>query len=148
MQNSKLLTYEYFKIPHREIDNRQSIVEVFSPFIPVRISCNKRLSLQFRALVDSGSTRVLLPGALGIQIGINILGGKPVKISGIGYREITAYTHKINIHLGLITFETEADFSFEEGIPLLGRNGFFNLFQKVIFDENFHTLQLVMKTRD
>lgn len=147
MPNSKFLTYDYFKIPQRFKNDKEILKEVHIPFIPVRIGYGNKLGLPFRALVDSGATRNLLPSALGIQCGINITGGKRVKIFGIGYKEITAYTHKIKILLGLTHFETEADFSFEQDIPLLGRDGFFNLFQKVIFDENFHQVQLILKNK-
>lgn len=145
MPNNQLLTYDYFKIPRKEIDNKQLLKEIYFPFIPIRIAYDHKLGLPFRALVDSGASRSLLPGALGIQVGVNILSGKRVKIFGIGRKEIIAYTHKLKIHLGLLSFETEADFSFDQDIPLLGREGFFDLFQKIIFDEHFHQLQLILK---
>lgn len=145
MSNNRFLVYDYFKIPYKDKEDEQIIKEIFIPFIPIRIASGDKLGLSFRALVDSGASRSLFPAALGIQCGINILNGKRVKIFGIGRKEITAYTHKIKILLGLVSFETEADFSFEQDIPLLGREGFFNLFQKVIFDENFHQVQLILK---
>ncbi len=145
MPNNRFLTYDYFKIPYREKNNEQIVKETFIPFIPIRIAFGHKLSLSFRALVDSGATRTLLPSALGRQAGIDIPSGKQVQVFGIGSKEIIAYTHKVKIYLGFMSFETEADFSFEQDIPLLGREGFFNLFQKVIFDQNFHQLQLVLK---
>ena len=146
MSNNQFLTYDYFKIPRIELDKKQLPEEIYFPFIPIRIAHDRKLSLPFRALVDSGATRNLLPAALGIQAGIDILSGERVKIFGIGRKEITAYTHKIKVHLDLLSFETEADFSLDQDIPLLGREGFFNLFQKVIFDEYFHQLQLLLRT--
>lgn len=145
MPNNRFLTYDYFKIPYKDEDE-QVIREISIPFVPIRIAFGDRLSLSFRALVDSGATRTLLPGTIGVQAGIDIPTGKRVQVYGIGRKELTAYTHKIKIYLGLMCFETEADFSFEQDIPLLGRNGFFNLFQKVIFDENFHQVQLIFKS--
>ena len=57
-------------------------------------------------------------------------------IQGIGGVTITAYIGKINIWVGTKKYETEADFSPEQKLPLLGRNGFFNLFKSIKFDEN------------
>lgn len=118
---------------------------MFAPIISIRLSYGHKLSFPFSSLVDSGATRNLFPARFGEQIGINIKKGKLVKLLGIGDKEVFAYSHKIKIYLGLKFFETEADFSFEQNLPLLGRDGFFNLFQKVIFDESFHQLQLILK---
>ncbi len=60
---------------------------------------------------------------------------KPNKVYGIGQGYIKVYPAKINIWLGSNKYETEADFSDEQNIPILGRNGFFNLFTSVKFDE-------------
>lgn len=100
----------------------------------------------FHALVDSGASVNLFPARFGEQVGINIKKGKLVKLFGIGDKVISAYRHKIKLHFGLKVFEINTDFSFEQNLPLLGRDGFFNLFQKVIFDENFHQVQLILKS--
>lgn len=53
----------------------------------------------------------------------------------IGKGSIDAYSAKINIWLGTKQYKTEADFSPQQRMPLLGRDGFFNLFKSVKFDE-------------
>lgn len=145
MSYSKILSYDYLKLLSRDLQTQQ-IFEIFAPFIPIKISFKNKSSFEFNAIVDSGASRNLFPAVFGQQAGINIQKGKQVKLLGIGDKEIIGYTHLINIHLNELVFETEADFSFEQRFPLLGRNGFFNLFQKVIFDETFHQLQLVLKS--
>lgn len=148
MSNRRVLIYDYLQFLEKDKETQKVIGEIFAPFIPVRIADDHRLSSPLHALVDSGAARNLLPAAFGIQIGIDIKKGRLVKLLGIGDIEVTAFTHKIKMYLGLHFFETEADFSFEQKIPLLGRHGFFNLFQAVIFDENFHQLKLVFKQKD
>lgn len=145
MSNSRVLIYDYLQFLEKDKKTQEVIGEIFAPFIPIRISENRKLSSPLHALADSGAARNLLPAAFGVQIGINVTKGRLVKLLGIGDIEVTAFTHKIKMYLGLHSFETEADFSFEQKIPLLGRHGFFNLFQKVIFDEHFHQLQLLLK---
>ncbi|MBI2017887.1 hypothetical protein HYS92_02445 [Candidatus Daviesbacteria bacterium] len=39
------------------------------------------------------------------------------------------------IWLGNKSYETDADFSVKQNIPILGRDGFFNLFKSIKFDE-------------
>lgn len=147
MSQSKILTYDYLRFPKRDPQARQVISETFAPFIPLRILYGHKLGIAFHALVDSGATRNLLPAAFGEQVGINVRKGKATKILGIGNKEIIAFSHKIKIYLGLNSFETDADFSSEQDIPLLGREGFFNLFQSITFDENFRMLKLILKVR-
>lgn len=109
---------------------------VYYPFIQIRISTNdKSISYSFDALVDSGSDRNLFPLYFATYLGIHFKGIKPKKIYGIGDSFIEAYTEEINIWLGTKKFETEADFSPQQRAPLLGRDGFFNLFNSIKFDE-------------
>ena len=147
MPYSKILSYDYLRLLDKDPKTQKIIGETYAAVIPVRISYGHRLSVPFNALVDSGASVNLFPARFGEQIGINIKKGKLVKLLGIGDKIVFAYSHKIKLLLGLKVFETYADFSFEQNLPLLGRNGFFNLFQKVIFDENFHQLSLVLKTK-
>ena len=109
---------------------------VYYPLIQIRISKDHGpISYLFDALVDSGSDRNLFPLYFATYLGIQIKGIKPKKIYGIGGSFIEAYTAKISIWLGTTEYETEADFSPQQRTPLLGRNGFFDLFKSVKFDE-------------
>lgn len=107
------------------------------PIIPIRLSLHRANPSNYvNALVDSGSDRNLFPKQWGDILGINFKKIKPVKITGIGNSNITAYSSVINIWVNNKKYETDADFSPVQQTPLLGRSGFFNLFKEVIFDEN------------
>ena len=110
-------------------------MEVFRPTIPVMISYDGNPSWDFQALIDSGADRNLFPAKLGESIGIDIRSGKKRSILGIGGYKIIAYTHKVKILCAGKSFDTEIDFSYEHEQPLLGRDGFFNLFKHISFSE-------------
>lgn len=129
-------TTGYSYLPDLFLDPKtNSLVEIYRPMLEIRISKDHgQLSLPFDALVDSGSDRNLLPLYFGVQMGISFKKIKAKKIYGIG-GEITAYPAKINIWVGTKKYETEADFSSEQKVPILGRQGFFNHFKSIRFDE-------------
>ena len=130
------LTFDYPALPKKNPVTGEIIGELYYPLVVIRIAYKHHLGREFYALVDSGSDRNLFPASLGILVGMNIKKGTEVTIGGIGRINIKAFTHKITLYLGTKRFETEADFSFDQQVPLLGRNGFFNLFQSVTFKEN------------
>lgn len=140
----KRLTFKYLPIPKRDPKTQEIIGEVYYPVVPIRISYAHKLGRIFNALIDSGAGRNLFPAELGEMVGIKIKKGKQVIILGIGGIEINGFTHKIKIYIGTTSFNTEADFSEEQRVPLLGRNGFFNLFRSVTFKENEKIIELVM----
>ena len=110
--------------------------EVFTPFVPVMVSINHANPTHpIDALVDSGSDRNLFPLQLGNLLGINFKKIKPKIIYGIGNIKVKAFTSKINIWLDNTKYSSEADFSLEQQVLLLGRRGFFDLFRKVTFSE-------------
>lgn len=86
-------------------------------------------------MVDSGSDRNLFPAKLGELIDIDIKSGDIRPIQGIGNSNIISYTHEIRIYIAGHSFETEADFSYEQQSLLLGREGFFKFFKKIEFKE-------------
>ncbi len=110
--------------------------ETFTPFIPIKFSTthNNPTNL-IDALIDSGSDTNLFPMQLGEMLSIKFKKMNEKIIYGIGGAQIKAYTAKINIWLNNTKYETEADFSREHQGLLLGRQGFFNLFKSVTFDE-------------
>lgn len=127
-------TYPY--LPETYLDPAVKTVKAFyRPMIRIRISQNKgQISFPFDALVDSGSDRNLFPMYFARKLGI-IIDKNPKVIQGIGGVTVPAYAGKINIWIGTKKYETEVDFSPEQQMPLLGRNGFFSLFKSIKFDE-------------
>ncbi len=116
---------------------------LYRPYIPVTLGYNHRLcKFPLDCLLDSGADKNLFPAQWGDLIGINIKRGKLQEHIGIGDAKIQAYRHKITLYIGSYSFKTEADFSQSQQIPLLGREGFFQFFDKVSFNEKSKTIEL------
>lgn len=112
------------------------ITEIYQPMVAIRIQKGHgQISPFFDALIDSGSDRNLFPLKLATYLGIEFKKEKSRRIYGIGEGYINAYTAKICIYLGTKRYETDADFSSKQNVPILGRDGFFNLFKSIRFDE-------------
>ncbi len=93
------------------------------------------LSNPIDALVDSGADRNLFPLSFATDfLGLNFKKTKPVIIRGIGNAIVEAYPGKLNLWVAGQKFQTDADFSASHNLPILGRNGFFNLFSNISFD--------------
>lgn len=82
------------------------------------------------------------------MLGIDIKQGEEVPTYGIGGKE-TLYFHAIKAGVVLkediMKFQCHAGFSFKmnvKGIGLLGRKGFFDLFNEVSFNQNKKLLRL------
>lgn len=134
-------------LPHiiKNHKTNQIIEEIFYPVVPVRLYYKHTLSkYQINCMVDSGSDRNLFPAEWGENIGINIKKGELIKIGGIGGIDIEAYRHRAKLYIGLINFDVEIDFCYSQKIPLLGRKGFFNLFKKIIFNEEERLTELIL----
>lgn len=131
------ISFSYFVEDKIDTVTGEVVGRILRPYIPIRVSIHHgNPTYPINAMVDSGSDRNLFPKQLGDILGINFKKIKPVKISGIGNQEITAFTSKINIWIDDRKYESEADFSPEQRTLLLGRQGFFNLFKEVVFEEN------------
>ena len=132
---SKITGYSYVPQVYQNLKTQQ-FTQVYLPMIPIKASLNiSQISPQFDALLDSGSDRSLFPMSLARYLGIEFGKNKPNKVYGIGEGYINAYSAKITLWLGTKSYETEADFSQEQNITILGRDGFFNLFKFIKFDE-------------
>lgn len=129
-------SFSYVPFPQREPESGKIIGEIFRPLVVIRILYKHQLSRSFDALVDSGSDTNLFPAEIGEMVGINFRKRAPNKfIMGIGKQAIEAFTEKVSLYIGTNKLEAEVDFSYNQQVPLLGRNGFFNLFKKVTFRE-------------
>ena len=124
-------------LPEPVIDPKTGVflAKVLRPKIPIFISSGKKTSDLFHALVDSGSDRNLFPARLGELVGLDIENGKKSFIYGIGSIKITAYEHEVNLHFGRLILKAKVDFSLEQDMPLLGREGFFDLFKRIYLRE-------------
>ncbi len=133
--------FPYIPLPIRDKNN--NIVQIFKPMVVVRLCFKHKLSpYPFSCLLDSGSDMNLFPSCFAQNIGIKLEDGEEIKIRGIGDIEIKAYRHKVQLYLDKKHFETTIDFSNYQQFALLGRNGFFNHFNQVIFKEKEKIVEL------
>ena len=139
-------TYRYTPFPIIKLDTGELIGTIHKPYIKIRIGNPKNRQISkysMNCLLDSGADSNLLPAGFGEYIGINIKKGEKKIINGIGTSQITAYRHIIKVYIGVNHYSTIADFSYEQNIALLGREGFFDLFKSVIFQEKENKFSLI-----
>ncbi len=127
------MEFSYVPIPQK--NTKGEIGERCFPFIPIRLIYNHRVGRPIHALLDSGSERNLFPASYGELVGIPVKRGNRIDILGIGGVTIPGYTWEVKLYLQNTGFLTKIDFSYEQQVPLLGRNGFFNHFSEVVFKE-------------
>lgn len=90
----------------------------------------RRKLIDFKALLDSGAGLNIFPGELGQIIGLNVINDKVVSIGGLSGHSFEAYLHEVVLGVGEWRFNTYACFTFAEIMcPVLGREGFFELFE-------------------
>jgi len=135
----------FYYVPDIYVDNSTGkAVEILRPKIPVRLSVNFNLSkVLVDCLFDTGSDRNLFPAVWGKSLGLKIEKGKKVKIGGIGGKAIIAYTHYIGLFIHGVKIMTEADFSYEQNIPLLGRVGFMDKVSEIIVNEKKKFIKII-----
>mgnify|MGYP001591024877 CR=1 FL=1 len=131
------ISFSYFVQDKLDPKTGQVIGHILRPYIPIRLSLHHGNPTNYvNALVDSGSDRNLFLIQWGQILRVPFRKIKPVQIVGIGKAIITAYPYRVNVWVHNKKYETDADFSSQQETPLLGRSGFFNLFNEIIFEEN------------
>jgi len=136
------LSISYEVRPKKDPLTQEIIGEMFFPLVMISIKYGHRYSRPFLALVDSGSDRNLLPADIGESIGISFKKSKFITIGGIGSAQVKAFPKQVKLKIDSNEYTVSADFCFEQRIALLGRDGFFNLFQSVTFNEKTHYLDI------
>lgn len=128
------ISFSYEHYPKTDSKTGKIIGEKFYPIVIIKIKYGPQYSRPFRALVDSGSDRNLFPAHIGESIGISFKKGESVIIKGIGNGETKAKTKKVKLCIDTNKYDSEIDFSYDQQMPLLGREGFFDLFESVTFN--------------
>jgi len=124
-------------------EKTRKVEYIYRPLIPIRLAYKHSLGkFPINCLLDSGADKNLFPAQWGQAVGINIKSGKEITHYGIGDKDIKCFRHKVMLLVGAYKFETEADFSFEQSFPLVGRDGFFKHFKKITFQEKERFVQL------
>lgn len=138
--------FDYFPFVHKDMSTGKEMT-MFRPVVPIfLLNSHIMAKRKIYCLIDSGSDRNLFPAQWGEMVGIKINKGKLKKIGGIGNAEpIDAYTHKVSLMIGTHMFQTEADFSYTQAVPLVGREGFFDHFAEVRFYQKDKVTELVLR---
>ena len=109
---------------------------------------NKERLFYFDSIVDSGADFCVFPANAGKAIGLDVYEGENIVTSGVGGKE-TLYFHKVKVEIVVNNqswkFGCQAGFSTKlntKGIGFLGRDGFFDLFQEVSFNQNAKMFRL------
>lgn len=124
--------FRYFQAPQEQ---NGKVVYIPVPLIDVVINYKRGQMLNVFSLVDSGASVNLFPASLGEKLGINIRKGEKHKIAGIGDIQIESFFHEsLGIFIEGHKIDTNAYFSYQQQIPLLGQNGFFDKCDKVLFN--------------
>lgn len=119
------------------------------PLVKTRIGYgNTVLPFDFPCIIDSGADHCVFPAQIGEKVGIPVRSGKMQSTQGIGAD--TAYFHDVKVHIEIEhqiwSFSCWAGFMYsldQLGKGLLGRHGFFKLFEAVTFKDAH--LELVPK---
>ncbi len=137
----------FYYVPDANINNvTGKQVTVLRPRIPLMLSMNHKMFLhKIEALFDTGSDRNLFPAIIAANLGIDVKKGINKKIGGIGVsKPIDAYTHTVKLFVGGINFVTEIDFSFDQNMPILGREGFMDKFPLIEVNEQKKFVKLYL----
>lgn len=127
--------YKFYYFPVPQEDQNGKIFYVPKPIIDVAINYSHNKPIVIKSLIDSGADHNLLPAQLGEALGLNIKKGKKQIITGIGGIQIESFLHnKLGIFIEGNKIESFAYFSYQQQIPLLGQNGFFDRCNRVVFD--------------
>ena len=142
----------YITVPYRKVqipaqgDAPAKIIHV--PVLKTTLFYKNKLLFDFDSVVDSGADFCVFPAKVGTAIGLDVYEGENIITNGIGGKE-TLYFHKVKVEVVIKdapwVFECRAGFSTKlntKGIGLLGRDGFFDLFQEVSFSQKVKMFRL------
>jgi len=139
------IPYQKIQIPARG-DLPSKIVH--APILKTALLYKDNEPFYFDSVVDSGADFCVFPASLGELAGIDITEGRNAFTFGVGGKE-TLYFHKVKVQVTIKdepwVFECQAGFSTKmnaRGVGFLGRDGFFDLFQEVAFNQKTKMFRL------
>ena len=151
MNYTVTLPYTKIEIPPRGSFPAKTL---YSPLVKTFLFYeNKKPIFSFDSVIDSGADFCVFPAEFGEMIGLTVEAGQHLPSFGVGGKD-TLFFHKIKV--GIIMrneiekdeiwkFECTAGFSRtmnKKGVGLLGREGFFDLFKEVSFNQNARMFRL------
>ncbi len=123
---------------------------VYSPMVGTTIEFNNQiLPFHFLSVIDSGADHCVFPATYGERLGINIDSGIHMPAHGVGGAD-NWYFHNLKVWVAIEgqVWHWECSAAFSRGtdnlgIGLLGRMGFFELFEAVSFDQRNRRVTLI-----
>jgi hypothetical protein len=115
------------------VEKGQTVGELARPIVQLLINYKRgKVFGPLKALLDSGADYNLFPAEIGEILGIKVKKGKVFETEGIGGKRITTYRHfGIKMFVEGYSFESFVDFTYENSMPLLGQQGFFDKFKVI-----------------
>jgi len=127
--------YKFYYLPVAQKGKDGKVFYLPKPLIDVGINYKGGNPIIIKSLIDSGADHNLLPAFIGEILKISIKKGREQIITGIGGIQIESFFHEgVGIFIEGHKIETNAYFSYQQQIPLLGQNGFFDKCNKVSFN--------------
>ena len=118
---------------------------VYYPWVPVRVHRDQHATPRMLLLVDSGADFCVLRSDIGAALGItSIQSGEPCQLRGLGRATVNSWFHDAAIEFEERTFPSRFAVT-SEPLPIpgmLGRQGFFDQFKSVSFDEKSRVVSI------
>jgi len=145
---SYILTIPYTEIPIPANGNLPARI-TYSPMVKTSIEANNQiLNFSFFSVIDSGADHCVFPATFAERLGINVESGIHMPAHGVGGGD-NWYFHNIKtwVEIEGQAWHWECLAAFSRGtdnlgIGLLGRLGFFELFEEVSFDQRNRIVKL------
>ncbi|MBI4356254.1 MAG: hypothetical protein HY597_07420 [Candidatus Omnitrophica bacterium] len=149
---SRLLPIPYTELPVPPSEAFPDVQKRDYPVLPVALSYQGRVTaFTFFAIIDSGADNCIFPAIVGRELGIPVEAGSKLLTTGVAGGGI-AYFHQVRVLFrldnGNYNFDCYAGFmpSLDQvGVGLLGRHGFFDLFEKVAFNNTARIVELTAR---
>jgi len=141
------MKFKFTRVPTKPTPAFPNQRSCLMPLIPLRL-CTKGNAgryIDLKTLLDSGAHVSIFPAEIGEVIGLKIKNDKTQPIYGIGGQSIETYRHDVIIEVGGWPFDAIVCFTYDKiSFPVLGREGFFNLFE-IKIDYSKETIELKPK---
>jgi hypothetical protein len=122
------MKFQYLREPANPSGAHPTRHSTLRPRIPVRLRYGNRY-IDLFALIDSGADECLFPVEVARALRIDLRQEKSHQYAGIGAGAVTAFFETVTIEVGGWPFSVYVGFSDSPSVvPILGQNGFFNLF--------------------
>lgn len=145
----KTITFPYTRFPAAPSAAFPNRTYIDRPALETTVQFgSKTFPRSFFAIIDSGADSCVFPAAIGRQIGIDIRSGSTESTMGATGAGQTYY-HRVKVYIRiqgkLYSFDCYAGFMYELdqfGFGLLGRHGFFSLFESITLDSKNKRVEL------